>query len=67
MKVVSTVDFSGAVWRKSSRSGGGNNGSCVEVAFSGPSVGVRDSKSPDAGTLVFSSVQWAFFLRGFQA
>nr|WP_229905153.1 DUF397 domain-containing protein [Lentzea cavernae] len=64
---MSTVDFFGAVWRKSSRSGGGNNGSCVEVAFSGQAVGVRDSKSPDSGTLVFSSVQWAFFLRGFQA
>ncbi|HEX8865920.1 MAG TPA: DUF397 domain-containing protein [Lentzea sp.] len=64
---MSTVDFSGVEWRKSSRSGGGNNGSCVEVAFVGPAVGVRDSKSPDSGTLVFSAVQWAFFLKGFQA
>ncbi|MEO6081487.1 MAG: DUF397 domain-containing protein [Umezawaea sp.] len=30
---VSTVDFTGAVWRKSSRSGSGNNGACVEVTW----------------------------------
>jgi Domain of unknown function (DUF397) len=30
---VSTVDFAGAVWRKSSRSGSGNNGNCVEVTW----------------------------------
>lgn len=64
---VSTVDFSGVAWRKSSQSGGGGNGNCVEVAFAGPAVGVRDSKNPDSGVLVFSSVQWAFFLKGFQA
>ena len=27
------MDFSGAVWRKSSRSGAGNNSACVEVAW----------------------------------
>ena len=67
MKEVSTVDFHAAVWRKSSRTGGGQDDNCVEVAFSGPAVGVRDSKSPDSGVLVFSAVQWAFFVRGFQA
>jgi hypothetical protein len=67
VKEVSTVDLSAAVWRKSSRSGGAGNDNCVEVAFSGPAVGIRDSKNPNAATLVFSSVQWAFFLRGFQA
>ena len=30
---MSTVDFSNARWKKSSRSGDGSNGSCVEVAF----------------------------------
>jgi hypothetical protein len=30
---VSIVDFTGAVWRKSSRSNGGNNGACVEVTW----------------------------------
>jgi hypothetical protein len=36
-----TPDLSGAVWRKSSRSGG-NNGACVELANVGA---VRDSKN----------------------
>lgn len=31
--ILSTVDFTGAVWRKSSRSNGGNNGACVEVTW----------------------------------
>ena len=30
---MSTVDLSGARWRKSTRSGNGSNGNCVEVAF----------------------------------
>lgn len=30
---MSTVDFTGARWRKSSRSGGGEGNACVEVAF----------------------------------
>jgi hypothetical protein len=59
---LSTVDFTGAVWRKSSRSGGGNDGNCVEVAFSAPVVGVRDSKCPDAGRLTFSASAWQRFL-----
>ena len=60
---VSTVDLSGAVWRKSSRSGGASNTNCVEVAFAGPAVAVRDSKNPAAATLAFPAVQWSFFLR----
>jgi len=30
---LSTVDLNGVEWRKSSRSGGGNDNNCVEVAF----------------------------------
>lgn len=30
---MSTVDLSGVAWRKSSRSGQGDNGNCVEVGF----------------------------------
>ncbi|WP_460394568.1 DUF397 domain-containing protein [Actinophytocola sediminis] len=50
-------------WRKSSRSSqNGSNGDCVEVAFSGPAVAVRDSKSPSVGVLVFPSPEWTSFL-----
>jgi hypothetical protein len=56
---VSTVDLSGLEWRKSSRSGQGSGGSCVEVAFAGPAVAVRDSKRPAAGMLAFPAAGWA--------
>lgn len=59
---VSAVDVSRAVWRKSSRSGGASNTNCVEVAFAGPAVAVRDSKNPAAATLAFPSVRWSSFL-----
>ena len=60
---LSTVDLTGAVWRKSSRSGGGNEGNCVEVAFTSPVVAVRDSKKPDAGVLAFPASAWQRFVR----
>ncbi|MEU4739585.1 DUF397 domain-containing protein [Actinosynnema sp. NPDC023658] len=60
---MSTVDQNGPVWRKSSYSGDGNNDNCVEVAFSAPAVGVRDSKKRDAGSLVFPASAWQRFLR----
>jgi hypothetical protein len=53
------VDLSGLRWRKSSRSGQGTNGNCVEVAFAGPAVAVRDSKRPDGGVLAFPVTGWA--------
>jgi hypothetical protein len=37
-------------WRKSSYSG--NEGSCVELAYSATSGAIRDSKNPDGGRLV---------------
>ncbi|WP_067482687.1 DUF397 domain-containing protein [Actinomadura hibisca] len=37
-------------WRKASASGN-DGGHCVELADLGLSVGVRDSKAPDAGHL----------------
>ncbi|RNI00935.1 DUF397 domain-containing protein [Micromonospora aurantiaca] len=50
-------------WRKSTRSGGADN--CVEVATSTDRhIGVRDSKSPDGGILVFSPGEWSAFVKG---
>ncbi|WP_084265031.1 DUF397 domain-containing protein [Actinomadura macra] len=46
-------------WRKSSSSSA-NGGNCVEVAPLDPSaVGIRDSKSPNAGHLTFPRDVWA--------
>ncbi|MFC7279013.1 DUF397 domain-containing protein [Paractinoplanes rhizophilus] len=57
-------DLTGAVWHKSSRSGG-NGGDCVEVAVNLPGVvAVRDSKDRGRATLTFSPAQWRSFLAG---
>lgn len=54
------ADSAAPRWFKSSYSE--TSGQCVEVAFLAPdAVGVRDSKNPSAGALVFSSAQWAAF------
>jgi hypothetical protein len=58
------ADLSGAVWRKSTRSGNGGN-SCVEVAKNLPDVvGVRDSKDRSGPVLTFGPEAWADFLAG---
>lgn len=58
-----TMDFSGTVWRKSSRSSNaGSNGACVEVASTESAVAVRDSKNRDGVVLVFPANQWSGFL-----
>ncbi|WP_216212621.1 DUF397 domain-containing protein [Amycolatopsis aidingensis] len=50
-------------WRTSSYSAtDGHNSNCVEVAFRGVAVAVRDSKSPDTGTLSFPAAAWRAFL-----
>ncbi|MFF0155728.1 DUF397 domain-containing protein [Micromonospora sp. NPDC005203] len=52
------TDLTGAVWRKSTRSGD-NGGNCVEVATNLPGVvAVRDSKDPVGPTLSFSHDAW---------
>jgi hypothetical protein len=57
-------DLTGAVWHKSTRSGG-NGGDCVEIAVNLPGmVAVRDSKDPDGEVLVFSHAEWSAFLHG---
>lgn len=51
-------------WRKSSRSGGGNN--CVEVATPG-SPALRDSKNPTQGPLTVEPACWPPFLAALKA
>ncbi len=61
------ADLTGAVWHKSTRSGG-NGGDCVEVAVNLPGiVAVRDSKDRAGAALVFSHDEWVAFLGGVRA
>lgn len=53
--------FPGPHWRKSSYSNSTAN--CVEVAFGGPAVAVRDSKNTAIPALTFPASAWAAFLR----
>jgi hypothetical protein len=57
------VDLSQAKWRKSTRSGP-NCDNCVEVAFVGGTIAVRDSKDPDGGALIFTPAEWDAFVGG---
>jgi hypothetical protein len=58
------ADLSGAVWKKSKRSGG-SGGNCVEVASNLPGlVAVRDSKNPAGPALVFTPGEWSAFVGG---
>ncbi|MGH3434848.1 MAG: DUF397 domain-containing protein [Sciscionella sp.] len=54
------LDTGPVTWRKSSYSTDQSN--CVEVALSRPSVGVRDSKKPEAGQLAIPARAWRGFL-----
>ncbi len=56
------VDLTGAVWKRSSRSSGGNN--CVEVAFVSGIVAIRDSKNPTGPALVFTTPEYGAFVGG---
>ena len=57
------IDLTGAVWRKSSRSGPWTD-NCVEVAFVDGAIAVRDSKNPTGPVLVFSASEWDVFVEG---
>jgi hypothetical protein len=58
------ADLTGALWRKSTRSGD-NGGNCVEVASNLPGVvAVRDSKDPAGPVLTFALTTWADFVCG---
>lgn len=53
-------DLTGAQWRKSSRSGAGND--CVELVVARIGAAVRDSKQPGAGHLAFEGSEWNAFM-----
>jgi len=56
-----TDELSGAVWRKSSYSGSGDQ--CVEVAALGDGRrALRDSKDPHGPALVLSPAGWRSFI-----
>ncbi|MEV1157490.1 DUF397 domain-containing protein [Micromonospora chokoriensis] len=56
------TDLTGAVWRKSTRSGD-NGGDCVEVATNLQAIiAVRDSKDPDGPVLQFMTAEWQIFV-----
>ncbi|MFF5110977.1 DUF397 domain-containing protein [Streptosporangium sp. NPDC000509] len=58
------MDLSGAEWHKSTLSQGDNN-NCVEVARNLPGiVAVRDSKTPDKPSLIFTTSEWTAFISG---
>ncbi|MGW4465415.1 DUF397 domain-containing protein [Micromonospora sp. NPDC004704] len=58
------MELHSAEWRKSTRSSGGGNGDCVEVADLRDAVGVRDSKDADGPVLTFDRSGWAAFVHG---
>ena len=57
------VDLADAVWRKSTRSGPYSD-NCVEVAFVGDAIAVRDSKNTASPALVFTRSEWIAFVGG---
>jgi uncharacterized protein DUF397 len=61
-----THDLSGAVWRKSTRSG--SEGNCVEVATNLPGVvAIRDSKNRAGVTLTLTPAEWTEFISGIRS
>jgi hypothetical protein len=57
------IDLGRASWRKSSRSGPYSD-NCVEVAFAGGAVALRDSKDKTGPVLVFTPDEWLAFIGG---
>jgi hypothetical protein len=57
------IDLSGAAWRKSSYSSGGEQ--CVEITdLPGGGVAIRDSKHPEREPLRYTADEWHAFRRG---
>jgi hypothetical protein len=57
------IDLNRAQWFKSTRSGP-NSDNCVEVAFVGEAIAVRDSKNPYGPALIFTPAEWDAFVGG---
>ena len=57
------VDLDQAKWHKSTRSGPDSD-NCVEVAFVGEAIAVRDSKNPAGPALIFTTAEWDAFVGG---
>ncbi|MER7281723.1 DUF397 domain-containing protein [Dactylosporangium sp. NPDC000244] len=58
-----SVSLDGAAWRKSTRSGPYSD-NCVEVAFVGGAVALRDSKDKTGPVLLFTPEEWVAFVGG---
>jgi Domain of unknown function (DUF397) len=57
---VTLSDLTGAEWRKSSRSGAGND--CVELVVARNGAAVRDTKNRGAGHITFAGTGWDAFV-----
>jgi hypothetical protein len=57
------IELNRAQWFKSTRSGP-NSDNCVEVAFIGEAIAVRDSKNPHGPALIFTPAEWDAFVGG---
>jgi hypothetical protein len=63
--MMNSIDLSGAVWFKSTKS---TNGNCVEVAhLQDGHVGVRDSKNRGGSVFIFTPGEWNAFVAGVKA
>jgi hypothetical protein len=54
-------------WRKSSYSGGGDGNNCLEIAYGGKCIAVRDSKAPACGILCFPTEAFTTFIETLKA
>lgn len=63
---MSEHDFTGATWRKSTRSGG-QSGQCVEIASLPGIVGIRDSKNTAGPKLAVSRAAFGRVVHGVKA
>lgn len=56
------IDSSGLRWSKSSASGGGDGQNCVEIAWFGAVVLVRNSRDRAGARLAIPAGSWAAFV-----